>query len=135
MGRVLALACALVLSTATAVLSASLPLPMMGMYCLLADNTVENYTSTDTWTPALFDYQTAGANTLFFTFIDPTDMAVPPAFATLAQSRGSGSPGAVPADTTILFSVGGEWVPVSLPPLLHISPAPSFNCIDICIPE
>lgn len=43
-------------------------------YVLLADNTVENYTSTDTWTPGLYDYQTAGANTLFFTFIDPTDM-------------------------------------------------------------
>lgn len=34
--------------------------------------------------------------------------AVPPAFATLAFSRGKGSPGSVPSATKIIFSIGGE---------------------------
>jgi hypothetical protein len=34
-------------------------------------------------------------------------MAVPPAFQTLAKSRGTGSTGAVPESTTVIFSIGG----------------------------
>jgi hypothetical protein len=34
--------------------------------------------------------------------------AVPPAFAALAQTRGSGKPGAVPSGTAILFAIGGQ---------------------------
>jgi hypothetical protein len=44
---------------------------------------------------------------LFFTFIEPKSMAVPPAFAHLAGTRGMGINGSVPAETIIIFSVGG----------------------------
>ena len=47
-----------------------------------------------------------GANVLFFTFIHPETMEVPPAFANLAKTRGTNEPGAVPKDTVILFALG-----------------------------
>jgi len=79
----------------------------MGMYCLLADDTVQGYTSNDNWQPALPDWLQTGSNVIFFTFINPKDMNVPPAFSNLAKTRGSGKQGSVPAGTTIIFSVGG----------------------------
>jgi hypothetical protein len=33
---------------------------------------------------------------------------VPPAFATLAKTRGTGAPGAVPDGTSIIFAIGGQ---------------------------
>jgi len=79
------------------------------MYVLVADDTDKTYTSKYKWNPALFPYQAKGANTLFLTFLNPAKMpAVPPAMANLAQSRGTGQPGAVPSNTTIMFAIGGQ---------------------------
>ena len=44
---------------------------------------------------------------LFFTFIHPDTMEVPPTYRTLAATRGTGLPGSVPADTVIMFAIGG----------------------------
>ena len=67
------------------------------------------HSSSHTWQPRLFDYQTAGTNTLFLTFLNPARMPhVPPAFAALAQTRGTGAAGAVPNGTTIMFAIGGQ---------------------------
>jgi hypothetical protein len=79
------------------------------MYVLVADDTDKVYTSTHTWRPQLYDYQAKGTNTLFLTFLNPARMPdVPPAFAALAKSRGTGSPGAVPNSTTVMFAIGGQ---------------------------
>ena len=63
----------------------SLPNKQVGMYLLLADDTVANYTSSDEWEPKLYDYQAnGGLNVAYFTFINPATMAVPKAFSELA---------------------------------------------------
>jgi hypothetical protein len=85
----------------------TLPAGTMGMYCLLADDTVPGYTSNDNWQPALPGYLQGGSNVVFFTFINPTSMKVPPAFVNLAKTRGSGGSGSIPRETRIIFSVGG----------------------------
>lgn len=87
--------------------AAQLPAKTLGMYLLLADDTVAGYTSTDNWQPALNDYQVTGANVLFFTFIHPGTMKVPPAFVNFAKQRGTRANGAIPADTKIIFAIGG----------------------------
>eukprot|EP00486_Rosalina_sp_Unknown_P000760 CAMPEP_0201564510 /NCGR_PEP_ID=MMETSP0190_2-20130828/2846_1 /ASSEMBLY_ACC=CAM_ASM_000263 /TAXON_ID=37353 /ORGANISM="Rosalina sp." /LENGTH=283 /DNA_ID=CAMNT_0047980769 /DNA_START=24 /DNA_END=872 /DNA_ORIENTATION=+ len=88
------------------VYSADLPKGTLGIYCLIADDTVANYTSTSTWTPNLYDYQINGANVIFLTFLNPVSMPnVPPAMAALAKCKGqSGCPS---ASTPVIFSVGG----------------------------
>lgn len=82
----------------------------LGMYILLADDTdAKGYDSNKDWQPQLYTYQQNGSDILFFTFINPDDMPdVPPAYANLAKTRGSNGVGAVPADTTILFAIGGQ---------------------------
>ncbi len=45
---------------------------------------------------------------LFFTFIHPSTMAIPPSFKKLAATRGTDQPGAVPQDTVIIFAIGGS---------------------------
>jgi len=87
--------------------SDGLPSRMVGMYLLLADDTIANYTSNDNWTPAIPDYLQKGSNVVFFTFINPESMKVPPAYANLAKTRGKGTPGSIPSGTKIIFSVGG----------------------------
>merc|ERR1719225_1988001 len=47
------------------------------------------------------------SNVLFFTFIHPTTMAIPPSYQKLAATRGTDLPGAVPRDTVIMFAIGG----------------------------
>jgi len=85
-----------------------MPDRMLGMYVLIADDTDKVYTSTYKWTPQLYPYQQKGTNVVYLTFLNPKLMpAVPPGMAALAQSRGSGKPGAVPADTAIIFAIGG----------------------------
>ena len=84
-----------------------LPWHVLGLYILLADNTVPGYGPESDWDPKLYPYQQKGANVLFFTFIDPTDMKVPKAFKKLAASRGTGGAGAVPEDTRVIFAIGG----------------------------
>lgn len=86
---------------------AGLPTKVSGLYCLVADDTVVNYTSTDTWTPKLYPYQESGGNVYFLTFINPELLpAVPPAMKSLAGCRGqSGCPG---KDSKVLLSVGGQ---------------------------
>ena len=76
------------------------------------------------WNPLLYPYQQTGANVLYFTFIDPATMLVPLSFRKLgnkrqkdlwhkincnlvAMTRGQDTEGAVPADTTIIFAIGG----------------------------
>ena len=81
----------------------------LGMYVLVADDTDKVYTSTHEWTPQLHPYQQQGADVLYLTFLNPALMpSVPPAFAALAKSRGTGAAGAVPSGTTIIFAIGGE---------------------------
>ena len=72
-----------------------------------ADDTEDGFHSDDEWTPELYPYQQQGANVLFFTFINPDTMEVPKSFEKLAKTRGSMAEGAVPADTLILFAIGG----------------------------
>lgn len=78
----------------------------MGLYVLLADDSEEGFESQANWEPKLYPYMQTGANVLFFTFIHPTTMEVPPAFVNLAKTRGTNQEGAVPADTVILFALG-----------------------------
>jgi len=85
-----------------------MPKKVIGMYILLADDTEEGYhTANGDWEPLLHPYQQTGANVLFFTFINPATMDVPISFRKLAASRGTNADGAVPADTRIIFAIGG----------------------------
>lgn len=85
-----------------------LPNKVLGMYILLADDTEDGFHSdADDWEPLLYPYQQTGANVLFFTFINPETMEVPIAFSKLAATRGKDTEGAVPADTLVLFAIGG----------------------------
>lgn len=77
------------------------------MYILLADDTEDGFHTDSDWEPLLHEYQQNGANVLFFTFINPATMEVPLSYQKLAASRGTGAEGSVPADTRIIFAVGG----------------------------
>lgn len=92
------------------------PKKVMGLYVLLADDSEKGFESHVDWQPKLYPYMQTGANVLFFTFIHPTTMEVPPAFVNLAKTRGSNEPGAVPADTVILFALGGYAYSVQINP-------------------
>ena len=83
------------------------PRKVLGLYILLADDTEKGFESDVVWSPHLYDWQQTSANVLFFTFIHPGTMEIPPAFVNLAASRGTNKPGAVPADTLIMFAIGG----------------------------
>merc|ERR1712200_38354 len=83
------------------------PKKVLGMYILLADDYEEGWDSSVNWEPKLFEYQQLGANVLFFTFINPATMVIPESFKNLAKTRGTGAEGAVPADTVIIFAIGG----------------------------
>ena len=78
----------------------------MGIYILLADEDHEGFESNADWEPRLYDYQQKSANLLFFTFIHPITMEVPPSFQKLAATRGKNIEGAIPKDTVILFAIG-----------------------------
>ena len=80
---------------------------VLGLYILLADDTEEGFESNAFWSPQLYEWQQSSANVLFFTFIHPGTMEIPPAFISLTSSRGTDRPGAVPADTLIIFAIGG----------------------------
>jgi len=84
-----------------------LPKYVVGMYILLADDTEDGFHTDSDWEPLLHEYQQTGANVLFFTFINPATMEVPLSYQKLAASRGTGAEGSVPADTRIIFAVGG----------------------------
>jgi len=84
-----------------------LPDKVIGMYLNLADDEVFGYGDLDDWDPLLYPYQQEGANVLYFSFINPATMVVPHSFRNLAQTRGTGVEGAIPADTKIIFAVGG----------------------------
>jgi len=88
--------------------SKTLPHRTLGFYALLSDDTVPNYGSDANWQPMLPQYMSKGSNVLFFSFINPTNMKVPPAYANLAKTRGKSENGSIPANTVIIFSVGGE---------------------------
>merc|ERR1740129_2691213 len=64
------------------------PSKVLGLYILLADDTEEGFTSEAEWTPRLRPWQQTASNVLFFTFIHPGTMEIPPAFQRLAASRG-----------------------------------------------
>jgi len=83
------------------------PKKIMGLYILLADDSEEGFESNAEWNPELFEWQQQASNVLFFTFIHPDTMEVPPSFQKMAASRGTDQPGAVPADTVIMFAIGG----------------------------
>ena len=87
----------------------SWPRKVLGLYVLLADDDEDGYESNAEWKqdPQLFEWQQQAANVLFFTFIHPETMDVPPAFQKLAATRGTGASGAVPANTVIMFAIGG----------------------------
>eukprot|EP00128_Syssomonas_multiformis_P008591 Colp12_sorted_trinity150504_noHs@34772 len=77
-----------------------LPAKQIGLYVLLADDTVAGYTQNDDWTPALFDYQKKGANVLYFSFVHPGTMKIPSAFPKLAAEAHS-------LGKTVIFAIGG----------------------------
>ena len=79
----------------------------MGLYVLLADDTEDGFGTMADWEPKLFPWQQESSNVLFFTFIHPDTMEVPKAYKRLAASRGTGAPGSVPANTIIMFAIGG----------------------------
>lgn len=84
------------------------PSKILGLYVLLADDDEDGFSSeSDSWTPELHEWQQEASNVLFFTFIHPGTMAVPPAFRKLAATRGSDEPGSVPSNTVIMFAIGG----------------------------
>lgn len=84
-----------------------LAIKVLGLYILLADDTEEGFENdSDGWTPALYDWQQTSANVLFFTFIHPATMEVPPSFRKLSDTRREGGPGSVPKDTVIIFAIG-----------------------------
>ena len=95
------------------------PSKVLGLYILLADDDEDGFDSNAEWNPELFPWQQKAANVLFFTFIHPGTMEVPPSFQKLAASRGSESEvskpsstnssfqGSVPSDTVIMFAIGG----------------------------
>merc|ERR1712079_399788 len=85
----------------------SWPKKVMGLYVLLADDDHDGYESDAVWEPRLYEWQQKAANVLFFTFIHPITMDVPPAFEALAKTRAKDIPGAIPKDTVILFALGG----------------------------
>jgi len=86
---------------------AGYPAKVLGMYILLADEYWPGFGLNDDWEPSLYPYQQNGANILFFTFINPENMEVPLSFRKLAATRGTDMEGAVPADTKIIFAIGG----------------------------
>jgi len=86
---------------------ANWPSKILGLYILLADDSEDGYDSNAEWEPELFEWQQKGSNVLFFTFIHPDTMEIPPSFQKMAASRGTDKPGAVPADTVIMFAIGG----------------------------
>ena len=79
----------------------------MGLYVLLADDTEEGFGTRADWEPKLSPWQQESSNVLFFTFIHPDTMEVPRAYQKLAATRGTGAPGSVPANTFIMFAIGG----------------------------
>jgi len=83
------------------------PSKVLGLYILLADDDEDGFDSKAEWNPELFPWQQKAANVLFFTFIHPGTMEVPPSFQKLAASRGSNAEGSVPSDTVIMFAIGG----------------------------
>ena len=86
----------------------SWPKKVMGLYVLLADDDHDGYENDVVWEPRLYEWQQKAANVLFFTFIHPIKMDVPPAFESLAKTRGKNIPGAIPKDTVIIFAIGGQ---------------------------
>jgi hypothetical protein len=79
----------------------------VGLYSLLADDGDITYKTNTNWQPSLHPYQQKGFNTLYLTFIRPDTLEVPASFINLTRTRGQGTPGAVPADTKIIFAIGG----------------------------
>lgn len=91
----------------TAMALAGLPAKSVGLYCLIADDTVVNRTSDSVWQPKLYPYQQTGANVLYLTFLNPVKMPeLPPAMKALVKCRGQ--PGCPTAGQKVLLSVGGE---------------------------
>ena len=83
------------------------PKRVLGMYLALADDGIAGYHTDDAWAPKLYEYQQQGSNVLFFSFINPESMIVPISFKNLASTRGSDLAGSVPANTKIVFAIGG----------------------------
>merc|ERR1719244_338774 len=94
-------------ATTTPPLPSPFPKKALGMYILLADDFNEGFETDADWEPSLFPYQQTGSNLLFFTFINPKSMEVPKAFKKLSATRGTDAKGAVPADTLIIYAIGG----------------------------
>eukprot|EP00756_Hemistasia_phaeocysticola_P018238 Hpha_TRINITY_DN15583_c1_g1::TRINITY_DN15583_c1_g1_i1::g.103972::m.103972 len=91
----------------TAVALAGLPAKSVGLYCLIADDTVANRTSSSVWQPKLYPYQQTGANVLYLTFLNPDSIPdLPPAMTALVKCRGQ--PGCPTSSQKVLISVGGQ---------------------------
>ena len=84
-----------------------LPPGVSGFYCLIADDTVTNYTSTSIWQPNFYPYQLTGTNVIFLTFVNPALLPnLPPAMVALGKCKGQ--TGCSPNGTPLIVSVGGE---------------------------
>lgn len=97
----------LCIAVGASVANQGFPTRTLGMYLLLADDFEDGFHSDADWEPKLFEYQQKGANVLFFTFVNPETMEIPLAFQKLAATRGTGTEGAVPSETKIIFAIGG----------------------------
>eukprot|EP01064_Diplonema_japonicum_P031157 TRINITY_DN5489_c1_g1_i1.p1 TRINITY_DN5489_c1_g1~~TRINITY_DN5489_c1_g1_i1.p1 ORF type:complete len:316 (+),score=89.32 TRINITY_DN5489_c1_g1_i1:64-1011(+) len=98
---------AALLTTLIATSLAGLPAKIGGMYCLIADDTVQNYTSKDNWQPHMYPYQANGSNVLWLTFINPKMMPdVPPAMSNFGKCKGQD--GCSKPGVPVIFSVGGQ---------------------------
>ena len=53
---------------------------IVAQYIILADETMYGFTSTSLWTPKLFPYQQTAFNVLYFAFVNPITMTVPPGY-------------------------------------------------------
>ena len=89
---------------------------VVGLYLRLANDNLDGYGTDSDWNPELYEYQKFSANILFFAFINPETMKVPISFQKLAATRGTGSPGAIPANTKIMFAIGGYGYSVDINP-------------------
>ena len=82
-----------------------LPAGVSGFYCLIADDTVANYTSTSIWQPHFYPYQLTGTNVIFLTFVNPNLLPqLPPAMVALGECKGQ--PSCSPVGTPLIASGG-----------------------------
>jgi len=111
------------------------PKKVLGLYILLADDYEEGFASNADWNPELFDWQQEASNVLFFTFIHPDTMEIPPSYQKLAATRGTGLPGSVPSNTIIMFAIGGYAYSYTINPWLWLLTKEAAEAMAVKVAE